>query len=218
MSDELQTSLDQFNNSPPRVMLKNNNNNSNSVLKFLFFLRWNTRYFFNLSDKTFWSNLTIYVLSRYQIQSLMNLLVIFAWAVTPRMSLSITALWNSWTPIKLSNRSVEKPSKFCLWEHMSREMLLQFDSLIGVIDGCAAGDSSAPIGCFPSSGAESCKCQSGSAVRRQRNSFYWSGVRLSGWSDGLIYTLPFKGLGSPRQFCVFHENSHFYLSNELNIS
>jgi len=29
------------------------------------------------------------------------------------------------------------------------------------------------------------------------------------------YTLPFKSLGSPRQFRVFHENSHFYLSNEL---
>jgi len=33
-----------------------------------------------------------------------------------------------------------------------------------------------------------------------------------------ICTLPFKSLGSPRQFRVFHENSHFYWSNELNIS
>jgi len=31
-------------------------------------------------------------------------------------------------------------------------------------------------------------------------------------------TLPFKSLGSSRQFRVFYENSHFYLSNELNIS
>lgn len=28
-------------------------------------------------------------------------------------------------------------------------------------------------------------------------------------------TLPFKGLGSPRQFYVFHEKSHFYLPHEL---
>jgi len=29
------------------------------------------------------------------------------------------------------------------------------------------------------------------------------------------HTPPFNSLGSPRQFCVFHENSHFYSSNEL---
>jgi len=38
--------------------------------------------------------------------------------------------------------------------------------------------------------------------------------------NSLIYnrhTLPFKSLGSPRQFCVFYEKSHFYLSNEYKI-
>jgi len=34
----------------------------------------------------------------------------------------------------------------------------------------------------------------------------------------LVYTLPFKSLGSPRQFRVFHEISHFYLSNEMQIN
>jgi len=33
-----------------------------------------------------------------------------------------------------------------------------------------------------------------------------------------IYKLPFKSLGSPRQFRVFHEKSHFYLSNEYKIN
>jgi len=50
-----------------------------------------------------------------------------------------------------------------------------------------------------------------------------SKVLYRGWglvtkSGRALPTLPFKSLGSPRQFCVFHENSHFYLSNELNIS
>ena len=38
---------------------------------------------------------------------------------------------------------------------------------------------------------------------------------ISTTTKNKLYTLPFQSLGSPRQFCVFHEKSHFYLSNEL---
>jgi len=38
------------------------------------------------------------------------------------------------------------------------------------------------------------------------------------WRDASpTITLPFKSLGSPRQFRVFHEKSHFYLSNEYKM-
>jgi len=40
---------------------------------------------------------------------------------------------------------------------------------------------------------------------------------LGGTETEKIHTLPFKSLGSPRQFRVFHEKSHFYLSNEYKI-
>ena len=53
----------------------------------------------------------------------------------------------------------------------------------------------------------------GQAIRRIK------GKHITIWQRNMgnrgVYTQPFKSLWSPRQFLVFHKNSHFYSSNEL---